>query len=451
MQLEVEATTFVRDVCNIQADGEFLDASVIRESIKRNIKQSDISVVRDENHKVNFRTPHGEYETRSDAEKAVVDKEFESAGRIMQAISQFPDIPVPGATPMYRAVNLLKLLEEQHKEGGGGGDGEVSLEDLLNPSNLAKAKENLAQAADMSEADKEFLKKLAEAKKEDPKDTPHNGAGNSAGGGISEGTQVGMTASGMATLAAARALSDRQLAAAAKVSRKLNSMSRLKTDKVTKFMPDSQGNEVRNISMRSADDIGRLKQRALALRHAARPLFNYMLMSNQFQVRERGVYTDKKQLLYILVDCSGSMHGNSFGRIHKAAGVLLHRLMAVAKGDAVVYWRFFDTTVYPHKLAASQTDANQQIKEILNEGSYNGGGTNFDIAIKTAGEHIASLNEMAAYAKPEIMVVTDGECHCHVKPSDIPGIKVHATYVCASTSPGLTALSQSSGGVVINL
>lgn len=133
-----------------------------------------------------------------------------------------------------------------------------------------------------------------------------------------------------------------------------------------------------------------------------------------------------------------------------AAGILVNRLMAVAKGDATVYWRFFDTVAHECTFVDNKEKAQQSISKILEQGNYDGGGTNFDVALNTAVEHIESLKESVKFAKPEIFMVTDGGCSCHVKRDGLKGIKLHAGIVSHEYSRDLHNLVGATGGAYIN-
>jgi uncharacterized protein with von Willebrand factor type A (vWA) domain len=153
---------------------------------------------------------------------------------------------------------------------------------------------------------------------------------------------------------------------AIKISRKLKSVSKLRVSKLTKFEPDVQADEVRNRMMRSYSELGKIKSSQFSSMISAPGVFKYRAATNQYMIRERGKYTEKKQLLYILIDCSGSMVEDEGTRISLAAGVLINRLMALADGDATLYWRFFDTKSYDVTYVDNKEDAYASISTVLN-------------------------------------------------------------------------------------
>jgi uncharacterized protein with von Willebrand factor type A (vWA) domain len=103
--------------------------------------------------------------------------------------------------------------------------------------------------------------------------------------------------------------------------------------------------------------------------------------------------------------------------------------MAVADGDATLYWRFFDTKSYDVTYVTNQEDAYASINTVLNEENFTGGGTNFDVALTDAVEHIMSMKETVSFTKPEIMLVTDGACGSNFSYSNLKGVKLHTAFV----------------------
>jgi uncharacterized protein with von Willebrand factor type A (vWA) domain len=201
--------------------------------------------------------------------------------------------------------------------------------------------------------------------------------------------------------------------------------------------------------MQNYGELSRIKASQYAQKSSTPNLFNYRAVTNQYMIRERGRFLEKKQLLYVLVDCSGSMIEDGHTRINMAAGILVNRLMAVAKGDANVYWCFFDTVNHEVTFVDNKAKAHASISKVIEVGQYDGGGTNFDVAIKSAVEHIESLKETMQFAKPEIFMVTDGGCRCSLKREDLKGVKLHAGIVADENPAQLKALVGATGGAYI--
>jgi uncharacterized protein with von Willebrand factor type A (vWA) domain len=367
---------------------------------------------------------------------------------------------------MERAVNLIQLLEAQTQQQDGE-DGEDSpltqLSDLLDKHNVSAAKKALDEAKGLSAKEKKLLSELSDIKK-------NKGAGSGKGKGEGAGADskdakapeepgVGGSSAGKAAgvkgknvLELAVAISDRQLAEIIRISRKLKAISQLNTSKLVEFVPDSAGQEVRNKQMQNFNDVHKLKSSQFAQMTSNKALFNYRAVTNQYVIRERGYFKEKKQLLYVLIDCSGSMTDGGMSRVNIAAGVLVNRLMAVANGDAKLYWRFFDTKLHDMTFVEDKNQAYDSINTVLKKENYSGGGTNFNVALTGAVSHITSIAESLDIVKPEIFMVTDGDCSCAVKHKDLKGIKLHTAFVAyLGESSELKRLSRESGGVALQL
>ena len=453
-ELKLKVPSFVRDVCNIAAGGSFipqeeLGARIQQEwestNIRKDFSGSKFKVIRGDNNRT--------YNTLGEARDSFFREKESLARRTHAAINSMDRLDVPGATPLEQSLNLINLLLKQRYGNdapeAGARDSDV-LQDLLEPSNLKQAKMNLDSAKNLSSEEQDLLSQVADLKNKPEQKSSESPNGGFGGAGFGDGTVTDFTAKGKRILSNAMHLADSSLAEILKISRKMKAFSKLKTGKVQEFTPDSEGNQVRNRSMQNYGELAKIKSTQYAQKVTMPNLFNYRSVTNQYMIRERGRYLDKKQLLYVLVDCSGSMQEDDGARINMAAGILVNRLMAVAKGDANLYWRFFDTVVYDSTFVDDKDKAKESMSKILQSDTYNGGGTNFDVAIRSAVEHIESLKETLEYAKPEIFIVTDGSCSCRVSRAELKGIKLHAGIVAHENPAQLKELVGVSGGAYIN-
>lgn len=457
-ELKLRVPDFVRDVCNIAAGGQFLDPASIQNKIEdewnttkiiKEFSGKKFKFIRSDNN-----SAHDSY---LNAKKSFFQDKENLARRTQATINSFERLDVPGNNPLEKSVNLINLLLKQRYGNGDptahpNSNSEDILNSLLDVNNLSQAKRNLDDARSMSDEESDMLSQVADLKnkpkaKEQEPPPSENGAGGKV---MASGTQTGFTAKGKRILKNAMHLADRQLVQILNISRKMKSFSKLKTSKVQEFTPDVEGNQVRNRTMQNYGELAKIKASQYAQKVVTPHLFNYRSVTNQYMMRERGRFLEKKQLLYVLVDSSGSMVEDGHTRINMAAGILVNRLMAVAKGDANVYWRFFDTQVYDVKFADSKESSQESINQILKTEQYSGGGTNFDVAINSAVEHIESLKETMKYAKPEIFMITDGGCSCHIKKEQLKGIKLHAGIVADESPYQLEQLVGATGGAYIN-
>lgn len=468
--LNINVPSFVRDVCALRSGGRLKNFEELEETIEQELKLRPIKTESvklsdgknsGRNHFARNDLVRKVYEKMSEAKAAFFEDHRTFAQQVSQALDYIPSTGEDlGDTPMYQALNLIKLL--QHTKGEGAtsyGDASENniLKHLLSPGNIKKAKEAVKEAKSMSKSEKDMLKTIASLKNKDKDknkedENPANN-GKAGGRGIADPDTIeeGKGGNNSAVMTAALQLTDSNLREALKVSRKLQSFSKLKTSKITKFIPDTQESEVQNRSMKSFSELGKIKQTQFSEMNVAPGLFRYKAVTQQLQLRERGKFAEKQQLLYIVVDSSGSMTEDEGRRISLAAGVLINRLMAVAKGDAKVYWRFFDDKCYECKFVEHKDQAYETISEILKTENFSGGGTNFDMAINTAVAHIETLKETLNLGRPELFMVTDGACRCRTKFKDLKGVKMHTAYVSNDYCEELSDLTRQSGGIVIDL
>ncbi|OQA03213.1 MAG: hypothetical protein BWY68_00803 [bacterium ADurb.Bin400] len=225
------------------------------------------------------------------------------------------------------------------------------------------------------------------------------------------------------------------------ISRHLDKLSRMQVRRQRKTETDPEGEEVRWRPMKHLGEIGRIPQSEWAL---PRPYRMYRHITGQTSVRERCTRIEKKQLLYIIIDCSGSM--SSGKRIYKAGGILINRLKAVIAGEAELYVRFFDSSLKQEHHASTPEEAKALVKKFT-EANYSGGNTAIAACTKAAHERIEEIMREGAVYRPELCVITDGDDDTSsLKLSDIPGTKLHA-FVVECQNKHLAELARRSGGV----
>jgi hypothetical protein len=236
---------------------------------------------------------------------------------------------------------------------------------------------------------------------------------------------------------------------ALRISRKLRTLSNLNNPSVARWQADPSGPEVSYRLMKSIGEISHLRQSAYALHRVQPRLFKKKLLSREFRVRERGVNRDNQQLLYVLIDGSGSMNGP---RTTMATGVLLNRLRSVVKGDAQLWYAMFDDNLRPEHEAFDAQGGFEAVKYVMDGRTYSGGGTNFNCAILGAVESIKRKMEANPnLVQPEILLITDGECSINVNFGDMCGIRLHTIMCAAGIQTHLKRLSAATKGVYVHL
>ena len=159
---------------------------------------------------------------------------------------------------------------------------------------------------------------------------------------------------------------------------------------------------------------------------------------------------DKQQLLYLMIDSSGSMRYED--NISKACGILFNRLKAVVEGNAQVYFRFFDTDLSDEHYAHDEETAKEAMRTISKHG-FSGGGTAIVESARTCLDRIRDIMESKEHdlAVPELIIVSDGmDSVDELSASEFMsvGTKMHAFILGYENKP-LMDIARQTGGVGI--
>jgi len=143
-------------------------------------------------------------------------------------------------------------------------------------------------------------------------------------------------------------------------------------------------------------------------------LKQYRLGTKQLQVRQNMQPQSKKQLLYVLLDASGSMKESIMGtnvngfltRGHVASALSLAVIKKVLEEKSMLFFRFFaGSPDYLRK--AKDTHDLADISRQIGLGDYNGGSTNIQVALTQAFKDIQKGKDEVL--KAEVLLITDGK------------------------------------------
>lgn len=318
-----------------------------------------------------------------------------------------------GETPLEQAMSCLKLLSKMKGGNGGGEDGEpLPIFQEGSPEGVAHQLHDSIDSVDtLSENEKELMGETPEMSKRE----------------IAEDM-----------------MGDKSIWLS--ISRQLDSLSKMQVRKCKKQEADPNGEEVITRSINGFDELSKLSKSEWAHYQTNRSYFWYRVASKQARVRERVVNIEKKQLLFIIVDCSGSM--DSGKRIAKACGILMNRLKSVITGEAELYFSFFDTELLEVYSVKTPEEA-KSLMETLRNKNFSGGSTSIDSAMKQAKAEIDKIIAEGSTYRPELVVITDGDDSISSTAKDFAGTKVHA-FVVEESNNKLTDLAKATGGVGIN-
>ena len=418
----------VADLINLAAGGEINPPSSYRGRVLEEVEE-----------RLPAPDSDGEWKLSSgrwtkDRQEAVNDR-LNRAMAYHQAVSDFLETVdlsrFPGQTPIQQAMSMLKLLSKQEGGSGGGENGETLpiFVDNDNPEAIAKQLSDIMDEVDsLSKDEQELLDPDGKWQQQDG----HQENGNN------ESLNKLKVAEDL--LAGKQEILD--------ISRHLDSISKMQVHRQKKVTPDQNGAEIQSRPLKGLSELARVNKTAWATRQQNSTYFLYQAVSGQLQVRERVIRQDRKQVVFILVDGSGSMRSGH--RHYKASGVVMNRIKAVIAGDAEVYLAVFDDRMYDPSHAATPEEAKALMKKFMGK-NFSGGSTDIAAAIKAAFDFISEeMKTRDDIYRPEIVVLTDDDSSISkLKKSDIPGAKVHG-FAMETRNRSLVDFCKSTGGVGID-
>ncbi|HEU5187568.1 MAG TPA: VWA domain-containing protein [Candidatus Saccharimonadales bacterium] len=227
-----------------------------------------------------------------------------------------------------------------------------------------------------------------------------------------------------------------------RIARKLSELAELQGR--AKLTPDPNGEEIVLRDIQELSELGRATQSAFTLPSRLRMQRAAM---GELDVRDPRTRRAQKQLLFMVIDGSGSMLGDGLLGASRAAGIVMNRLEAVIKGDAELYLRFFDGALRKQEFHAdSPASARELMRVISDPAQYLGGSTEFEETLRAASQRAGEILANRGLRDPEIVFVTDGEAY--VPPlSVLDNKKLHAFQVGEEENHELSDLARQSGGV----
>ena len=331
-----------------------------------------------------------------------------------------------GRSPLHQAMMLLASLQGKDQQSGQG-DGEGELPVFGGRSDAkAEAKagmDTIDSVEEMTPEEKELL---------EPSDSSGEGHGE-----LKSKVELAKDLG-----------SDGLRREIAKLSRSLDRLSALKTANRRTKKVDPNGRQIHVRSMESLSDLPHMTAAERALFATNKTLFWNRVATRAVQIREKVNITEEQQLLYLLLDCSGSMGHDGFAA---AGGALMNRLTAVVRGEAVLYWRLFDGSPHKEHVARDATEAAASFKT-LTQRSFSGGGTSIETAMITARDRCLELGRESGgkLGRPQILIVTDGGDS--VDPDmQMEGITVNVLLCNGAGNGNLEQIAKQSGGVVLKM
>lgn len=409
------------DITNLCAGGKILPPSAYKEQVKKNVEEK----LQAPDRNGNWQTKNGSTNNKAIKLAEEVERAVKYHQNVCDFLQKVEVENLPGSTPLEQAMNCLKLLSKM--EGGAGeGDGET-LPIFAEKAEEAGKKVNqvLDQVESLTQDEKELL-------------DPNQDAGADSGKENADDDQQKMSL-------AEDMLSGKEIMLS--ISRNLDKLTKMQVRKQKKQEADPAGDEIRKRPIRHLGELNRIEKSYWGIRQQSKSYFDYLAVTGGIPVRERVTTIEKRQLLYIIIDCSRSMGEGK--RIFKAGGILMNRLKAVIAGEAELYVRLFDTSLKTEYHASTPAEAKELIKHFT-EKNYSGGSTDISGCARAAQKRIEEIIANGATYKPELVVITDGDDSINLKATkDFPGTKMHA-FVVDTANNALCEVAKATGGVGIN-
>ena len=427
--LNAYSPKLVSDIANVASGGEILPSAEYKDDLFESMPPPE----QDDDGEWKYPTGYynGHYHTTDNKELAQ-ERINQHALRAQESICEFlrgiDYSNLTGDTPLEKACGLLKTLAASD----GGSQDSVGGETLPIFSGTRADKQ-----ADFINSINEIIHTLDSEEKElleDDDDDITQGGSGSGEDKITDGISLAED------MAKGRHWW-------LKISRELNSIIRFRVGITGKPQPDIQGNDVRN---RQINDLSEMSRMTTRERVMPRKYRNFRAATHAMQVRERVSREGKKQLIYMIIDCSLSMKGEPQ---HKSGGVLFNRLKAVISDDAELYFRFFDTQLKQEYHAHDKKSA-KSIVDLFRNGSFAGGGTSITECVRDSITRINSLMENGDLSeRPELVIVTDGEDDTRNLTADEfkeNNLRLHSFMVGNSKNKHLTKLARDTGGIGVD-
>ncbi len=226
------------------------------------------------------------------------------------------------------------------------------------------------------------------------------------------------------------------------IAQLLEGVKGLHTNKINSFTHNPAGKQRRLRKIKDASEIHRLRAVSLTDYVVSKTMFIKSVIDQEYNIVEKGDTTTNKQLLYVLIDGSGSMT-DAFYKIPAVRGLMHNRCKAVAEGNAELYYVMFGDSIGSEVEIKDTEQARKCMEYLSNRYSYNRGGTSIDRSIL---QTIVNINAKHG-TKPHLVIITDGGDMVRLKKEALGDIVLHAFIL--GNNDNLAALARSTRGVAI--
>ena len=244
---------------------------------------------------------------------------------------------------------------------------------------------------------------------------------------------------------ASRMLAEPSLEALQRIARVANQYVAFQPRFEKKMIPAADGDQTRMRMMQSFDEITKMTPAAWAMKVASSKYFRYRLATKSFMVREKIKRSDKKQLFYAMLDRSKSMQQGE--RIYKLLAILMNRLRAVGRREAILGYSFFDSQVHEEVMVREVAEVREEIRKLTYD-FFVGDDTDINLALREGIKRIRKLVTDIDAEQPELILVTDGDHGINVQAKELKGIVLHV-FIVEEHNDDLMELATKTGGVAL--
>ena len=158
-------------------------------------------------------------------------------------------------------------------------------------------------------------------------------------------------------------------------------------------------------------------------------VFDKMMIDRDLKVKQYQSRRKKKQVLYLLIDGSGSM--DELKQI-TACGIAIAYIRKAIEEGSYYFFRFFDNDTFDLHTITNEQEAIEAINYLL-DNPYSGGGTSIDNAIETAIKDISDPKKFKQdskdrnknlYDRADILIITDGEDSVYITKKKLEDKKI---------------------------
>jgi len=221
-----------------------------------------------------------------------------------------------------------------------------------------------------------------------------------------------------------------------KVKAYLENTVGLETGKDTKKVKNNDSNEKNTFRMETVNEVTKVRKSQMMMEN-----FDDKLVRKELNINTKVKPETKKQILYMLLDDSGSM-GNISKQTYVRA-VLLNRLEAVVEGNAELKFALYESQRYEFSDVKSTKDAQNLYKKISVR-RPNGGGTYIGHILQETINEIHA-DTVTGYHDPEIMIVCDGDDHVDPDQLDYKDVRINVVLL-GTENKGLKKVAEDTDG-----